>query len=126
MADYLQIAKRIMSEQAQTQKPQEQPPTPPAVVPSEPDPVADPSTMFPDLVAWRDELGRLQGGDEDRLKGTVKETVVGSDGFTFIMEDGTRVPERRVVSAARLNAQGKVVAAWSTRAHGIDGERGEP
>lgn len=75
------------------------------------------------LIAWFDAARKLQGGAEHRAKGTVKSVEFTATGFVIVTEDGSRVPERRIVSVARTDATGHVIAAWLVRAYGLDGNK---
>lgn len=67
-------------------------------------------------ISYRDQRNRLQDGTVsrcDRTEGT----------WTVLLTNGTAIPLRWVTSVKKVDAEGKVIAAWDTRAHGYDGER---
>jgi hypothetical protein len=74
------------------------------------------------LVAYRDLAGRLCGGCDDRERGTV--ACCEWDGWTWriALTNGDALPIRQVVSVGKTDGEGRLVAAWSTREHGFDGE----
>jgi hypothetical protein len=73
------------------------------------------------LVAYRDRTGCLRGGCEERDAGTVETCRWDGSAWTVCLANGETVPLRRVVSVGKIDADGRLVAAWQVRAHGIDG-----
>lgn len=74
------------------------------------------------LVAYRDQQGRLRGGCDDREHGTVAGCEW--DGWTWIitLTNGDTLPIRQIASVGKTDRDGRVIAAWSVREHGFDGE----
>ncbi|MGQ0557485.1 MAG: hypothetical protein ACT4PN_16250 [Nitrospiraceae bacterium] len=77
------------------------------------------------LIAHRDQRGRLRGGCDEREVGTVNGCEWTGSSWIVTLPNGDRLPLSKIVSVARTDAQGQVVAAWTVREHGYDGERGE-
>jgi hypothetical protein len=94
-------------------------------VPLSASPAATPAfPIYPGwLVAWRDSQGGLHGGDDERECGTVKEARYGAGGWSFTLVDGTEVPAKRIVSVAEVASDGRIIAAWTVRDHGLDGHK---
>ena len=73
------------------------------------------------LVVYRDPQGRLRGGHDERDHGTVaKMTWAGS--WTVRLTCGKTLSLSMVRSVAKTNGAGEVVAAWTVRDHGYNGE----
>jgi hypothetical protein len=77
------------------------------------------------LVAYRDRQGRLSGGSHDSQHGTVSSAQYGVSGWTFCLTDGHRISMKAIVSVAKTDEAGRVVAAWTVREHGLDGTKGQ-
>lgn len=75
------------------------------------------------LVMYRDQRGALCGGCDDRQHGTVQECRWAVGAWTVHLTDGQRLPLSRIQSVGKTDSEGKLVAAWSVRAHGYDGEK---
>jgi hypothetical protein len=73
------------------------------------------------LITWRDRDGRLRGGCDDREAGTVKECRWNQHGWTVSLMDGQRLPLSGIRSVGKTDHRGCVVAAWTVREHGADG-----
>lgn len=73
------------------------------------------------LVAYRDQAGRLCGGVEDRIHGTVRECQWNGSSWTLYLTDGQWLPLAFVRSVGKTNTAGRVVAAWTVREHGFTG-----
>ena len=74
------------------------------------------------LVVYRDRAGRLAGGCDDRQGGTVQSCTWDGSTWTAILTDGQRLRLSAVLSVAKTGQYGQVLAAWSVREHGYDGE----
>jgi len=74
------------------------------------------------LVAYRDRTGRLAGGADDRAHGTVAGCTWDGSAWTVTLTDGQRLRLAAVLSVAKTDEAGQVLAAWSVRQHGYDGE----
>ena len=74
------------------------------------------------LVAYRDRQWVLCGGCDDRQHGTVQECQWGGGSWTVHLTDGQRLPLTRMCSVGKTDCEGKLVAAWTVREHGYDGE----
>jgi len=88
-----------------------------------------PSTSDPEsplqpgwFVVYRDTTGRLIGGPDDRLNGTVEACTW--DGSTWIvtLANGDRLQLGKVLAVSRTDAAGSVLAAWTVREHGYRGD----
>ena len=64
--------------------------------------------------AYRDQ-GRLQDG-------IVRQCIETGRSWAVELSKGHTIPLQRITSVAKTDAQGRVIAAWDTRAHGYDGE----
>ena len=78
------------------------------------------SSWLADHLSRPDE--RLQGRDLDRDHGTVVASTYGAHGWTFTLTDGKTIPMQAVRGVAKTASYGQIVAAWTVRAHGLDGE----
>jgi hypothetical protein len=76
------------------------------------------------LVAYRHAQGGLVGGCDDRENGTVRQCEWGGKFWTVVLTNGQRLPLRLILSVAKMDAEGRMLAAWTVRAHGYDGESG--
>lgn len=74
------------------------------------------------LVAYRDRRGTLCGGCDDRTHGTVQACRWDEKGWTVQLTDGQRLPLSIIRSVGRTESTGQIVAAWTVREHGYDGE----
>jgi len=96
---------------------------------AEPSPPARQATPEPPLkagwsVAYKDRQGRLRGGSDEREAGTVAACERTGSSWLVTLTNGDRLPLAKIVGVVRTDAQGRIVAAWTTREHGFDGERG--
>ena len=94
------------------------------------EPKAEPQPISPIqpgwLIVWRDQAGWLRGGDEERARSTVVKSEYGPQGRVFHLSDGTAVPMRAITGVSKTDACGAVVAGWTVRAWGLNGEKGGP
>ena len=67
------------------------------------------------MIAYRDQRNRLQDG-------TVEHCALTLRGWSVHLTTGQTIPLPWVRSVRKTDAEGKVIAAWDTRAHGYDGE----
>lgn len=74
------------------------------------------------LVTYRAPDGRLQGGDLDRHHGALATSAYGAHGWIFTLTDGQAVHVSSIRGVSRTVADGRIVAAWTVREHGLDGE----
>ena len=74
------------------------------------------------LVAYRDQRGALRGGCDDRQRGTVEACRWDGNGWTLCLTDGQEMPLSIVRSVGQTDDAGQIVAAWTVREHGYDGE----
>jgi len=74
------------------------------------------------LVAYRDAQGRLRGGCDEREAGTVAVCEWNGTGWMIQLTNGDTLPLRRIISVGKMDVDGYVIAAWTVRAHGFDGE----
>ena len=77
------------------------------------------------LIAYRDQAGRLRGGSDEREVGTVQVCEWTGSGWRVTLTNGEIMPLRRIVSVGQTDAAGQVIAAWSTREHGLNGRENE-
>ena len=73
------------------------------------------------LVTYRDKTGKLCGGAEDRDHGTVQACRWEGGQWTLYLKDSQRLSLWQVVGVAKTEATGQVIAAWTVREHGSDG-----
>ena len=74
------------------------------------------------LVTYRDRGGRLAGGCDDRANGTVAGCEWVGSGWLIRLTSGETLPLHMILSVGKTDAAGKIVAAWTVREHGYDGE----
>ena len=88
-----------------------------------PDPAEEPTPPLRPgwLVVYRDQRGALCGGCDDRQHGTVKECRWAGVAWTVHLTDGQQLPLTSIRSVGKTDGEGRLVAAWSVRAHGYDG-----
>ena len=89
-------------------------------------PIAPPAPTWPLpagwLVMYRDRSGRLRGGSDERQCGTVTACRWDGRAWRVTVRTGTRVPLSRITSVGQTNSEGQVVASWTIREQGHDGE----
>jgi hypothetical protein len=76
------------------------------------------------LVTYRGRDGRLYGGSEDRHMVTVKECRWEAGHWTVHLTNGEQLPLFAIRGVAKTDEDGRILAAWTTREHGYDGEGG--
>ncbi|TKB64002.1 MAG: hypothetical protein E8D47_12190 [Nitrospira sp.] len=74
------------------------------------------------LVAYRDQRGALCGGCDDRQRGTVEVCRWNENKWTLCLTDGQEIPLSIVLSVGPTDEAGRIIAAWTVREHGYDGE----
>ena len=74
------------------------------------------------LVVYRDRQGRLRGGCDERDAGTVAACQWDGTAWTVRLTSGERLPLQRILSVGQTDPAGTLVAAWTTRDHGADGQ----
>jgi hypothetical protein len=74
------------------------------------------------LVVYRDQRGALCGGCDDRHHGTVKECRWAGATWTVHLTDGQRIPLAMIRSVGQTDEAGQIVAAWTVKEHGADGQ----
>lgn len=74
------------------------------------------------LVAYRDRRGALCGGCDDRQRGIVDACRWNGQWWTVHLTDGQQLPLSRIRSVGQTNRHGQIVAAWTVKDHGYDGE----
>lgn len=73
------------------------------------------------FVTYSDTQGRLCGGWDERNACTVKQCHgVGAD-CQIRLSDGHTIPLRAVRAVGQLNTEGRLIAVWTVREHGYDG-----
>lgn len=75
------------------------------------------------LVTYRNRQGKLSGGSGDRAHGTVQECRWDSTGWTLYLTDGQQVSLSLIQAVGKADNMGHILAAWTVREHGIDGNR---
>lgn len=83
---------------------------------------AEPPLKVGWLVTYKDRQGRLRGGCDEREAGTVAGCEWTGSGWIIHLLNGTTILLKSVTSVGKTDAAGKVIAAWTTREHGFDGE----
>lgn len=73
------------------------------------------------LLTYRDQRGALCGGCDDRQRGTVEECRWEDKGWTVCLTDGQQLPLSIIRSVGKTDREGHIVAAWTVREHGFDG-----
>ena len=73
------------------------------------------------LVTYRDRQGKLCGGSEDRAQGTVKECRWEGGQWTLCLSNGEQMPLWNIKAVGQTDGTGRLVAAWTVREHGYDG-----
>lgn len=74
------------------------------------------------LITYRNRVGQLCGGCDDRLDGTVQECRWDEGHWLVRLTNGATIPLSAITSVAKTDSTGLVLAAWTTREHGYDGE----
>ena len=74
------------------------------------------------LIAYRDRKGRLRGGSDERPYGTVTGCHWSGESWRVTVLNGTSVSLSRITSVGKTDHTGAVVAAWTVREHGHNGE----
>ena len=74
------------------------------------------------LIAYRHQDGRLCGGCDERQHGTVHHCQWDGSAWTVTLTDRQTLPLRAILSIGKTDGDGRVVAAWTVRPHGYDGE----
>ena len=74
------------------------------------------------LIAYRDRSGRLHGGSDERPYGTVTGCYWNGESWRVTVLNGTSLPLSRITSVGKTDHTGAVVAAWTVREHGHNGE----
>ena len=74
------------------------------------------------LVVYRDRRGVLSGGCDDRQHGTVAECRWEENRWMVHLTDEQRLPLSFIRSVGQTNKAGEIVAAWTVREHGFDGQ----
>lgn len=74
------------------------------------------------FVAYRNQGGTLCGGCDERDAGTVQECQWDGRAWMAVLTNGDTLALSRIVSVGKTDAEGRVVAAWTVRQHGYDGE----
>jgi len=73
------------------------------------------------FVVFRDQADRLCGGADDRDHGTVHACRWDGLAWNVCLTDGQQLPLTAILSVAKTDAEGRVIAAWLVGAHGFDG-----
>lgn len=73
------------------------------------------------LVVHRDRQGVLRGGSDDRAHATVRACQWDGHAWRVLLTDGQRLPLTAITAVGQTDATGRLIAAWTVRAHGYDG-----
>ena len=73
------------------------------------------------LVVYRDQIGKLRGGTDERDHGTVKECRWQGGGWVLVLTSGEHPSLSSIRAVGQTNAEGRLLAAWTVREHGLDG-----
>ena len=73
------------------------------------------------LVVYRDQRGTLRGGVDEREHGTVKECQWQGTGWLVVLISGESLPLSIIRAVGQTNGEGRLVAAWTVREHGLNG-----
>lgn len=73
------------------------------------------------LVCYRDTMGKLRGGFDERDHGTVEACEWTGHAWTVFLTNGDQLALARIVSVGEM-VDGRLVAAWTVRGHGYDGD----
>ena len=73
------------------------------------------------LVVYRDQRGTLRGGVDEREHGTVKECQWQGTGWFVVLISGESLPLSIIRAVGQTNGEGRLVAAWTVREHGLNG-----
>lgn len=87
-----------------------------------PDPPPSPLPL-PCFVTFTDSQGRLRGGWEERATCMVKQCHGVGAHCQAELVNGDKIPLRAVRAVGQLNAEGRLIGAWSVRDHGYDGQK---
>jgi len=74
------------------------------------------------LVTYRDRRGVLCGGCDDLQHGTVDACWWEENGWTLCLTDGQEMSLSQVRSVGQTDKAGQIVAAWTVKEHGYDGQ----
>lgn len=83
-------------------------------------------TLLPPLVSgwivtYLDQQGALVGGWDERASSTVTQCDWNGKAWVVRLSGGVTIPLMAVRGVGKTNAEGRLVAAWTVRAHGYDG-----
>lgn len=78
------------------------------------------------LVVYRYRRLALCGGTDDREHGTVRACRWNGNGWTVLLTDGQQLPLSLIRAVGQTNETGRLIAAWTVREHGYDGQRKAP
>jgi hypothetical protein len=95
---------------------------------SPPQVVEPPASPLPRhcFVTYTDRQGHLCGGWDDRQRATVTQCEWTGRGWSIHLSDGQTIPFAAVRCVGQTNEQGELIAAWSVREHGYDGQGKRP
>lgn len=74
------------------------------------------------LVAYRDCMGKLCGGTDDRQRGTVSLCQREAGSWTVVLTDGQRLPLSAIRAVTATYPDGRIRGCWEVRKHGYDGD----
>jgi hypothetical protein len=74
------------------------------------------------FVTYIDRYGRLHGGWDERATSTVKQCHGTGQACQVELSGGQLIPLRAIRAVGQTNPEGRLIAAWSVRGCGYDGE----
>lgn len=74
------------------------------------------------LVVYRDEMGRLRGGSDERQAGTVAKCYWRRGAWNMQLTSGRELPLSAIRAVSKTDTRGRILAAWMVQDHGYDGE----
>jgi hypothetical protein len=73
------------------------------------------------LVVYRDQAGKLRGGADEREHGTVKNCQWHGTGWRLVLTSGEHLSLSSIRAVGRTNEAGQLLAAWTVREYGLEG-----
>jgi hypothetical protein len=83
---------------------------------------AEPPLQAGWFVAYIDRQGRYRGGCDEPNIGTVRECRWDECGWTITLANSNSIPLSRIVSVGKTDSKGNVIAAWTVKGCGYDGQ----
>ena len=100
-------------------------PDAPSVLAGDAQPLPEPARISPIrpgwLVVYRDRMGKLRGGTDEREQGTVKECRWHGSGWRLVLTNEEHLPLTSIRAVGQTSEDGRLLAAWTVRECGLDG-----